>query len=307
MNVCLNFWSLQARWHPHLSLIALYYVDISLSTLDYALLPKTQVAIHSFDMRLPVELTVEMMHQYPFVKEIKASLTQVPPCRVRVTPLSKSSGLRGVDLGSLPVLNDWIQEALHDALEEYLSPAYIAFDIKSLFYAPDDESVIPMGNDINETIERTIMTMSPEASEEMESPNENIERTIKTMPQEASEEKESPRLHLPSSTSLASEKATCTATTIHGPIQLNAIRTTVDAQQQDGSEESKIIPVDATEGEIKMKRGPTALDVIANQMTNTCSNEDDEPSLKEFEAVAAGGKRERHAEIRKRWWGKRRQ
>ena len=56
-----------------------------------------------------------------------------------------------------------------------------------------------------------------------------------------------------------------------------------------------------------MNRGPTALDVIANQMTNTCSNEDDEPSLKEFEAVAAGGKRERHAEIRKRWWGKRRQ
>ena len=284
MNVCLNFWCLQARWYPHLSLIVLYYVDISLSTLDYALLPKTQVAIHSFDMRLPVELTVEMMHQYPFVKEIKASLTQVPPCRVRVTPLSKNSGLRGVDLGSLPVLNDWIQEALHDALEEYLSPAYIAFDIESLFYAPDDESIMPTSNDINV----------------------NIERTIKTMPPEASEEKESPRLHLPSSIFLASERATCTAT-LHEPIQLNAIRTTVDAQQQDGSEERNIIPVDATEGEIKMSRGPTALDVIANQMTNTCSNEDDEPSLKEFEAVAAGGKRERHAEIRKRWWGKRRQ
>ena len=286
----------------------LYNVDISLSTLDYALLPKTQVAIHSFDMRLPVELTVEMMHQYPFVKEIKASLTQVPPCRVRVTPLSKNSGLRGVDLGSLPVLNDWIQEALHDALEEYLSPAYIAFDIKSLFYAPDDESVMPTSYDINENIERTIKTLPllVEASEQKESPNENIEQIIKTMPPEASEEKESPRLHLPSSTSLASEKATY-ATAIHEPFQLNAIRTTVDAQQQDGSEESKIIPVDATEGEIKMNRGPTALDVIANQMTNTCSNEDDEPSLKEFEAVAAGGKRERHAEIRKRWWGKRRQ
>ena len=284
------------------SLIALYYVDISLSTLDYALLPKTQVAIHSFDMRLPVELTVEMMHQYPFVKEIKASLTQVPPCRVRVTPLSKNSGLRGVDLGSLPVLNDWIQEALHDALEEYLSPAYIAFDIKSLFYAPDDESVMPTSNGINENIERTIKTMPlEEASEEKESPNENIERIIKIMSPEASE---SLRLHLPSSTSLASEKATAA---IHEPIQLNAIRTTVDAQQQDGSEESKIVPVDATEGEIKMNRGPTALDVIANRMTNTCSNEDDEPSLKEFEAVAAGGKKERHAEIRKRWWGKRRQ
>ena len=289
-----------------LSLIALYYVDISLSTLDYALLPKTQVAIHSFDMRLPVELTVEMMHQYPFVKEIKASLTQVPSCRVRVTPLSKNSGLRGVDLGSLPVLNDWIQEALHDALEEYLSPAYIAFDIKSLFDAPDDESVKPTSNDINANIERTIKTMSLEASEEKESLSENIERIIEIMPPEASEEKESPQLYLPSSTSLASEKATCTAT-IYEPIQLNAIRTTVDVHQQDGSEESKIIPVDATEGEIKMNRGPTALDVIANQMTNTCSNEDDEPSLKEFEAVAAGGKRERHAQIRERWWGKRRQ
>jgi hypothetical protein len=186
-----------------------------------------------------------------------------------------------------------------------LSPAYIAFDIKSLFYAPDDEPVMPTSNGINENIERIIKTMPlEEASEEKESPNENIERIIKIMSPEAPEEKESLRLHLPSSASLASEKATAA---IHEPIQLNAIRTTVDAQQQDGSEESKIIPVDATEGEIKMNRGPTALDVIANRMTNTCSNEDDEPSLKEFEAVAAGGKKERHAEIRKRWWSKRRQ
>lgn len=112
--------------------------DIKLSTLDYALLPSTQVAIHSFDMRMPLEVTVEMMQEFPFIKGIKASLSAIPSCRVRVTPLSENSGLRGVDLGSLPVLNDWIQDALHESLEEYLTPSYIAFDLKSLWYGDPD-------------------------------------------------------------------------------------------------------------------------------------------------------------------------
>lgn len=121
-------------------LVRLKRSEIKLSTLDYALLPTTHVAIHSLDMRLPLEVSFETMDIYPFIKTIRVSLTKIPPCRVRVTPLSQSSGLRGIDLGSLPVLNAWVQDALHDSLEEYLSPSYIAIDIESFWYAEDRES-----------------------------------------------------------------------------------------------------------------------------------------------------------------------
>ena len=255
-------------------------IDIKLSTLDYALLPSTQVAIHSFDMRLPLELTVEMMHQYPFVKGIKASLTKVPPCRVRVTPLSENSGLKGVDLGSLPVLNDWIQEALRDALEEYLAPSYISFDIKSLFYPPDE-------------LDMTV-------SDDDDDSNEKMAEIPPIVSTESSEEKQIQRPQLPLSTSLASEKATAA---INEPIQLNAIRLAVDAQQQEAPEEKSMIVADANDGEIKRNRRSSSFDAIANQVASC--NEAEEPSLKEFEVAAAGGKKEKHAEIREKWWGKR--
>ena len=255
-------------------------IDIKLSTLDYALLPSTQVAIHSFDMRLPLELTVEMMHQYPFVKGIKASLTKVPPCRVRVTPLSENSGLKGVDLGSLPVLNDWIQEALHDALEEYLVPSYISFDIKSLFYPPDE--------------------LDMAGSDDDDDNNEKMAEIPPIVSTESSEEKQIQRPQLPLSTSLASEKATAA---INEPIQLNAIRLAVDAQQQEAPEEKMMIVADANDGEIKRNRRSSSFDAIANQVASC--NEAEEPSLKEFEVAAAGGKKEKHAEIREKWWGKR--
>ena len=239
-------------------------------------------------MRLPLELTVEMMHQYPFVKGIKASLTKVPPCRVRVTPLSENSGLKGVDLGSLPVLNDWIQEALHDALEEYLTPSYIAFDIKSLFYPPDELDML---------------------SSDDEDDNEEMTEPPTIIPTQSFEEEEIQRPQLPLSTSLASEKATAS---INEPIQLNTFGLTVDIQhqqqqqqqqQQQENSEEKIIVAGANEGELKLNRRSSSFDAIANQMA--ISNEAEKPSLKEFEATAAGGKKEKHAEIREKWWGKR--
>ena len=259
-------------------------LDIKLSTLDYALLPSTQVAIHSFDMRLPLELTVEMMHQYPFVKGIKASLTKVPPCRVRVTPLSENSGLKGVDLGSLPVLNDWIQEALHDALEEYLAPSYIAFDIKSLFYPPDELDMFARDDEVRDD----------------DGDNTNAAQTGPIISMESTEEKEIQRPQVSLSSSLASEKATAA---INEPIQLNAFRLAVDVQHPGGSEENTLIIAAPNDGEIIMNRRSSSFDTIANQMA--ISNEAKEPSLKEFEVAAAGGKKEKHAEIRKKWWGKR--
>ena len=216
------------------------HIEMKLSTLDYALLPSTQVAIHSFDMRLPLEVTVEMMQEFPFLKGIKVSLSEVPPCRVRVTPLSENSGLRGVDLGSLPVLNDWIQEALHDSLEEYLVPSYVAFDLYSLWYPDINLRIVNHhGEAVNDAAE--------------------IENAI--------------GMSLPSLTSIASEKAT--AAIVHEPIQMSTTRTAMEetfekrkVKHGDGSSVKKTTP-DVSDRPIKKNRYASSFNAIASQIADT--------------------------------------
>mmetsp|Transcript_39795 Transcript_39795/g.81876 ORF Transcript_39795/g.81876 Transcript_39795/m.81876 type:complete len:237 (-) Transcript_39795:174-884(-) len=219
---------------------------MKLSTLDYALLPSTQVAIHSFDMRLPLEVTVEMMQEFPFLRGVKVSLSGVPPCRVRVTPLSENSGLRGVDLGSLPVLNDWIQEALHDSLEEYLVPSYVAFDLSSLWYP-----------DINYADDSSI---------------ENSKHHGEAM-NDAAEIENAIRMSLPSLTSIASEKAT--AAIMHEPIQMSTTRTAMEetfekrkVKHGDGNSVKKTTP-DVSDRPIKKNRYVSSFHAIASQIADT--------------------------------------
>lgn len=186
-------------------------------------------------MRLPLEVTVEMMQEFPFVKGIKVSLSEVPPCRVRVTPLSENSGLRGVDLGSLPVLNDWIQEALHDALEEYLAPAYVAFDLYSLWYPStnhDDGRVV--------------------------NSNRHDESTA--------------RVALPSLTSIASEKATAAIT--HAPIEMSTTRNAMEetfeklkVKHGDDGSEKKTTP-DVSDRSIRNSRYVSSFNAIASQIAD---------------------------------------
>ena len=225
-----------------------FHAEMKLSTLDYALLPSTQVAIHSFDMRLPLVVTVEMMQEFPFIKGVKVSLSEVPPCRVRVTPLSENSGLRGVDLGSLPVLNDWIQEALHTSLEEYMTPAYIAFDLYSLWYPDADYD--------NSSIMKS--SHHGEATD-----NREVEDVI--------------RLALPSLTSIAGEKATAAIT--HEPIQVSTTRNAIEetfakrkAKHGDDGPEKKTTPV-ISDRSIRKNRYVSSFNAIASQIADTESVE----------------------------------
>lgn len=39
------------------------------------------------------------------------------------------SGLRGVDVGSLPVIREWVKDVIRETLLEYVAPKYIAIDI----------------------------------------------------------------------------------------------------------------------------------------------------------------------------------
>ena len=42
------------------------------------------------------------------------------------------SGLNGIELGSIPFLNDWLREAIRSALSNYVAPKYINIDMEEL-------------------------------------------------------------------------------------------------------------------------------------------------------------------------------
>jgi Ca2+-dependent lipid-binding protein len=40
-----------------------------------------------------------------------------------------TSGLKGVDFGSFPVVSSWIKSSINAALSDYLLPQYISIDV----------------------------------------------------------------------------------------------------------------------------------------------------------------------------------
>lgn len=48
-----------------------------------------------------------------------------------MTDVSKISfsGLRGVDVGSLPLIREWVKDTIRETLSEYVTPKYIAIDL----------------------------------------------------------------------------------------------------------------------------------------------------------------------------------
>jgi len=61
----------------------------------------------------------------------------MPRLKVKITPESENSGLRGVDLGSLPVISSWIQDAIDIQLLEYVFPRYISINVPKLLDSDD--------------------------------------------------------------------------------------------------------------------------------------------------------------------------
>mmetsp|Transcript_68387 Transcript_68387/g.101575 ORF Transcript_68387/g.101575 Transcript_68387/m.101575 type:complete len:230 (+) Transcript_68387:267-956(+) len=92
-------------------------------------------------MQLSLDASVTVMPEFPFISSLNLSLYKLPSCNIRIVPLSENSGLRGVDLGSLPVLSTWIQDAIETSLEAYISPKYISLDIPYWLYGTENESV----------------------------------------------------------------------------------------------------------------------------------------------------------------------
>ena len=51
-----------------------------------------------------------------------------------------TSGLKGVDFGSFPVVSSWIKSIINAALSDYLLPQYISIDV--LAWLNGDESIV---------------------------------------------------------------------------------------------------------------------------------------------------------------------
>jgi len=48
--------------------------------------------------------------------------------------VSKDSGLNGIDLGSIPFLNDWIKDSIRFGLAAYVTPRYVSIDLAALLH-----------------------------------------------------------------------------------------------------------------------------------------------------------------------------
>eukprot|EP00978_Attheya_sp_CCMP212_P013788 scaffold34752_cov52-Attheya_sp.AAC.1 len=108
-------------------------LEVKLSSLDYAILPSTKIAITSLDVRLPLEFSVSATPKYPYLSTLNISLSESPECKVKITPLGDNrNGFQGVDLGALPVIRSWIQDALKAALAEYVVPNHVSVDLDGL-------------------------------------------------------------------------------------------------------------------------------------------------------------------------------
>lgn len=81
-----------------------------------------------------MKAVLQLDAKYPFVSKIELSMVNQPFCNLRVTPVSNDSGLKGVDLGSIPFINDWIQDAIKTGLSAYVAPRYISLDLTELLH-----------------------------------------------------------------------------------------------------------------------------------------------------------------------------
>ncbi|KAL7553507.1 hypothetical protein ACHAWF_016813 [Thalassiosira exigua] len=99
------------------------------SSLEYRTIPSTTVSINSLDAKATLDVYIVCSSDYPYVKFLNVSLVKIPEFNLRIEPQSESSGLKGVDFGSFPVVSKWIKSSINSALAEYLSPQYISIDV----------------------------------------------------------------------------------------------------------------------------------------------------------------------------------
>jgi len=66
-----------------------FRADFRISSLDYALLPVTQIKISSIDVRLDLDIKLDLISRYPFVSMAKVSIAHLPVVSVQIVPLNE--------------------------------------------------------------------------------------------------------------------------------------------------------------------------------------------------------------------------
>ncbi|GMI42847.1 hypothetical protein TrCOL_g4926 [Triparma columacea] len=106
-------------------------LKLKLSSSDYAILPTTMISITDLDTRIPLRAVFSPSSGYPFSGPLSISvLGNCCDVGFKLSPLSKSSGMQGVDLNSLPLLSSWIKEGMQSSLAALRAPNYVRFDLK---------------------------------------------------------------------------------------------------------------------------------------------------------------------------------
>ncbi|KAL7485327.1 hypothetical protein ACHAW6_010921 [Cyclotella cf. meneghiniana] len=115
-------------------------LDIKPSSLEYKMVPSTKVAINSFGLQLPLDLSVQATSEYPYISFVNLSLSSIPDFSLRIVP-QQESGLRGIDFGSFPLISKWVKEVINSFVEDYRSPHYISIDIPAWLMGIQDNIV----------------------------------------------------------------------------------------------------------------------------------------------------------------------
>lgn len=112
-------------------------LEIKPSQLPYRSLPSTRVSINSLDATATLNLAVKCSQEYPYISFLSISLVEIPDYNLKIEPQS-DSGLKGIDLGSFPVVSRWIKSSINSALSSYLTPQHISIDVLALLRGDGD-------------------------------------------------------------------------------------------------------------------------------------------------------------------------
>ena len=114
-------------------------LEIKPSQLEYRSLPLTRVSINSLDATVTLNLAVKCSQEYPYISFLSISLVEIPDYNLKIEPQS-DSGLKGIDLGSFPVVSRWIKSSINSALSSYLAPQHISIDV--LAWQREDDRIV---------------------------------------------------------------------------------------------------------------------------------------------------------------------
>ena len=105
-------------------------LKLALSSSPHAMLPTTTISVTELDARMALTVSFNSSVSYPFVSPLRLSVPETC-CDIdfKVAPRSETSGMKGVNLNSLPVISTWIREGISSEVGKFRFPRYVEVDV----------------------------------------------------------------------------------------------------------------------------------------------------------------------------------